>query len=106
MMKPFHVGPAVVLALLAGDLRYRFFFDGQKTLLGYLPPEPRMFDVMWRTSFTELPMPEQDGYDPQGWAVSIVSDSIDHPARRQAGGRRQGRQLLGAEIRPGPGPRR
>jgi len=111
MMKPFHAGPAVGLVLLAGalafgahaqeappksvkvaarknpgDLRYRFFFDGQKTLLGYLPPEPRMLDVMWRTSFTELPMPEQDAYDPQGWAVSIVSDSVDQVVRVRRGG--------------------
>lgn len=67
-----------------GNVPYRFFIDGQKYLRGYLPAEPRMFDIMYRISFTELPLPEQDAYEPAGWSVSIVGDTVDQtvPVRR------------------------
>ena len=68
----------------AGNVPYRFFIDGQKRLRGYLPAEPRMLDVMYRISFTELAIPEQDAYEPAGWSVSIVGDTVDQtvPVRR------------------------
>ncbi|WP_296948494.1 hypothetical protein [uncultured Massilia sp.] len=31
-----------------GNLPCRVFLDAQRRLLGYLPPEPRMLDVMYR----------------------------------------------------------
>lgn len=67
-----------------GNLRYRFFLDGQKRLQGFLPPEPRMLDMMFRISFTELTAPEQDDYVPHTWAVSVVGESVDRvvPVRR------------------------
>lgn len=67
-----------------GNLPYRFFIDAQKYLRDYLPAEPRMFDVMYRISFTELSIPEQDAYEPAGWSVSIVGDTVDQtvPVRR------------------------
>lgn len=70
----------------AGNLPYRAFLDIQKRVQGYLPPEPRMFDVLFRISFTELPMPERDAYRPEKWGVSIVSDSVDQTLDIRRGG--------------------
>lgn len=70
----------------AGNLPYRAFFDIQKRVQGYLPPEPRMFDALFRISFTELPMPERDAYRPEKWGVSIVSDSVDQTLDIRRGG--------------------
>jgi hypothetical protein len=68
----------------AGNVAYRSFIDGQKRLHGYLHAEPRMLDVTYRISFTELSIPEQDAYEPAGWSVSIVGDTVDQtvPVRR------------------------
>lgn len=68
----------------AGNVPYRFFIDGQRRLRSYLPAEPRMLDFMYRVSFTELSIPEQDAYEPAGWSVSIVGDTVDQavPVRR------------------------
>lgn len=67
-----------------GDVRYDQFYDLQQRLIGYLPPEPRLFDAMQRVSFTRLSLAEQDAYDPPGWAVSIVGEGMDEtvPVRR------------------------
>jgi hypothetical protein len=67
-----------------GKLPYRFYFDGQKRLRGYLPPAPRMLDMSYRISFTELPEPAQDAYEPAGWAISVLGDTVelDVPVRR------------------------
>jgi hypothetical protein len=70
----------------AGNLPYRFFFDAQKRVQGYLLPEPRMFDALYRISFTELPMPDRDAYQPAKWGVSIVSDSVDQILDIRRGG--------------------
>jgi hypothetical protein len=67
-----------------GDVRYDQFYDLQQRLIGYLPPEPRLFDAVQRVSFTRVSLAEQDAYEPPGWAVSIVGDGVDEtlPIRR------------------------
>lgn len=67
-----------------GDVRYDLFYELQQRLIGYLPPEPRLFDAVQRVSFTRLSLAEQDAYDPPGWAVSIVGDGMEEtvPVRR------------------------
>lgn len=67
-----------------GNVAYRFFIEGQRFLRSYLPPEPRMLDVSYRISFTELPEAAQDAYEPAGWAISVVGDTVDEavPVRR------------------------
>ena len=69
-----------------GDVRYDQFYDLQQRLIGYLPPEPRMFDAVQRVSFTRLSLEEQDAYEPPGWAVSIVGESIDETVPIRRGG--------------------
>jgi hypothetical protein len=70
----------------AGNVPYRFFIDGQKRLRSYLPAEPRMLDVTYRIAFTELSIPEQDAYEPVGWSVSIVGDTVDQTVPLRRGG--------------------
>ncbi|MGI4720440.1 MAG: hypothetical protein ACRYGO_04440 [Janthinobacterium lividum] len=67
-----------------GDVPYAGFVDLYNRLLTYLPAEPRMFDVLYRISFANLSLPEQDAYEAPSWAVSIVGDTIDEmvPVRR------------------------
>jgi hypothetical protein len=69
-----------------GDLSYPTFYDLQQRLIGYLPPEPRIFDAVNRISFTHLSLPEQDAYAPPGWAVSIVGDALDETVPMRRGG--------------------
>jgi hypothetical protein len=69
-----------------GNVRYDVFYDLQERLVGYLPPEPRLFDLMQRISFTRLSLAEQDAYDPGAWAVSIIGDGLDETLPMRRGG--------------------
>lgn len=67
-----------------GHLPYAAMYESYERLLTYLPPEPRLFDPVNRISFTQLPLAEQDAYEPTDWAVSIVGETVDQvvPVRR------------------------
>lgn len=67
-----------------GNLLYQRVISGQKRLQSFLPPEPRMLDFMFRIYFTELPVTARDAYDPKGWGVAVVGDTLEQiiPTRR------------------------
>lgn len=67
-----------------GHLPYAAMYELHARLMSYLPPEPRLFDPVNRISFTQLPLAEQDAYEPKDWAVSIVGETVDQvvPVRR------------------------
>ena len=68
------------------DLPYDFYFRDQARLYSYLPARPRMVDVVWRVSFTELSEPEQDAYVPQGWAVALIGNGYEQTVPVARGG--------------------
>lgn len=70
----------------AGNLPYRLVFTDQHALESFLPARPRMIDVVWRIRFTEMTVPEQDAYVPQGWAVALVGDSVEQTVPVARGG--------------------
>jgi hypothetical protein len=69
-----------------GDLRYTGFVKVWRFLLSILPPEPRVLDLRYRLSFTELSGPAKDNYLPDTWAVAIVGDTFDHTINVERGG--------------------
>lgn len=69
-----------------GDLRYTPFLKWRNLLESLLPPEPRVFDLRYRLSFTELSGPAKDDYVSDTWAVAIVGDKLDHPIAVERGG--------------------
>lgn len=69
-----------------GDLRYANFLGVWRFLLTILPPEPRVLDMRYRLSFTELAGPDRDNYLPSTWSVAIVGDTFDHPIEVERGG--------------------
>lgn len=69
-----------------GDLRYTSFFKHWNFLLSTLAPEPRVLDLRFRLSFTELAGPAKDDYRPATWAVAIVGDTLDHTIEVERGG--------------------
>jgi hypothetical protein len=69
-----------------GDLPYRRFYDLQQRFMSYLPAEPRLFDAVFRISFTRLYLAEQDAYESKNWAVSIVGNELDETVPLRRGG--------------------
>jgi hypothetical protein len=69
-----------------GDLAYEWVFDSQKLLQRALPAQARMVDFTWRITFTELSLPEQDAWQPQGWAVALVGGSFEQNVPVARGG--------------------
>jgi hypothetical protein len=70
----------------AGDLAYAWVFEDQRLLQGYLPANDRMVDFVWRISFREMKVSEQDAWTPQGWAVALVGDGFDQTVPVERGG--------------------
>lgn len=69
-----------------GDLPYVYFQKNQVLLESFLPSEPRVIDMRFRLSFTDITGPERDEYLPDSWAVAIVGDTIDHTIDVARGG--------------------
>lgn len=69
-----------------GDLAYGWVFEDQKLLQRYLPAQDRMVDFSWRITFTELSLPEQDAFVPQGWAVALVGKGFEQDVPVARGG--------------------
>lgn len=69
-----------------GDVPYTRFLKWWHLLQSFLPPEPRVFDLRYRLSFTELSGPAKDDYLPHTWAVAIVGDTLDHTIEVERGG--------------------
>lgn len=67
-----------------GEVEYRFFHDMQQQVQAWLPPEPRLIDFWLQAAYAEMAEATRDAYQPQGWAISILSDSVDQvvPVRR------------------------
>jgi len=69
-----------------GDLPYGWVFEDQKLLQAALPAQARMVDFSWRITFTELSLPEQDAWTPQGWAVALVARDFEQDVPVARGG--------------------
>ncbi len=69
-----------------GDVPYKFFWEGQKQLRGWLPSEPRVLDFSYRILFTELTERQSDVYLPRSWGVSVVGDGFDEDIKVRRGG--------------------
>ena len=69
-----------------GDLPYADFLKMGNFLQSLLPPEPRVFDLRYRLSFTDLSGPAKDDYLPDTWAAAIVGDTLDHTIAVERGG--------------------
>lgn len=69
-----------------GDVPYKYFWEGQKQLRGWLPSEPRMLDFSYRILFTELSERQSDVYLPRSWGVSVVGHGFDQDLKVRRGG--------------------
>jgi hypothetical protein len=69
-----------------GDLPYEWVFNDQRLLQNRLPAQARMVDFSWRITFTELSLPEQDAWAPQGWAVALVGNGFEQAVPVERGG--------------------
>lgn len=74
----------VATAKKHGEVQYRFFYRVQKELLASQAPEPRLLDFWYRADYADMSESERETYQPEGWAVSVVSASVDQdvPVRR------------------------
>lgn len=69
-----------------GDVPYKYFWEGQQQLRGFLPSRPRLLEFSYRILFTELTERQSDVYLPQSWGVSVVGDSVDQTIDVHRGG--------------------
>lgn len=69
-----------------GDVPYKYFWEGQQQLRGFMPPEPRVLQLSYRILFVELSERQSDEYLPKSWGVSIVGDHLDQDLDVRRGG--------------------
>jgi hypothetical protein len=70
----------------AGDLPYRDFFALQNYVQSLLPYGPKAIELRLRVHFASPKGLAYDEFQPKGWAVAIVGDTLDHVVPVSRGG--------------------
>lgn len=70
----------------AGDLPYRGFLGLQNYVQSLLPHGPKAIELRLRVHFASPKGTPYDEFQPKGWAVAIVGDTLDHIVPVSRGG--------------------